>query len=42
MSLRGKKYSGDLYGRKFGSTDPAVKLGNLTSLTFEKSSDTES
>ena len=41
MSLRGKKYSGDLYGRKFGSTDPAVKLGNLTSLTFEKSSDTE-
>lgn len=38
---RGRKFSGDLYGRKFGSTDPMVKLGNLTALSFEKDSDTE-
>lgn len=38
---RGRKFSGDIYGRKFGSTDPMIKLGNLTALTFEKDSDTE-
>lgn len=32
MALHGKKYSGDLYGRKYGSNEPLQKLGNVTEL----------
>lgn len=32
MALHGKKYSGDLYGRKYGSNEPFQKLGNVTEL----------
>lgn len=32
-TLRGKKYSGDLYARKFGTEDAFVKLGNVTEFT---------
>lgn len=33
QSLRGRKYSGDLYARKYGSSDAFEKMGNLTELT---------
>lgn len=32
MALHGKKYSGDLLGRKYGSTDAFQPLGNVTEL----------
>lgn len=32
MALHGKKYSGDLLGRKYGSNEPFQKLGNVTEL----------
>lgn len=32
MALHGKKYSGDLYGRKYGTNEPFQKLGNVTEL----------
>lgn len=41
MSLRGKKYSGTLYGRKHGSSDAFTLLGNLTELTTSKSVETD-
>lgn len=33
QSLRGRKYSGDLYARKYGSKDGLFKLGNATEFT---------
>lgn len=41
MAQRGKKYSGDLLGRKWGSDDGFVDLGNVTELTTSKESDTD-
>lgn len=41
QALRGRKFSGDLYGRKYGSDETMQKLGNVTAFSFEKSSDTE-
>lgn len=35
-TLRGKKYSGTLYGRMYGSTDAFQKMGNLSELTTSK------
>ena len=32
MALHGKKYSGDLLGRKYGSNDAFQPLGNVTEL----------
>ena len=36
QELRGRRYSGDLYGRKFGSSDTFQKLGNVSALSFSK------
>ncbi|STZ07219.1 Uncharacterised protein [Moraxella caprae] len=33
QSLRGRKYSGDLYARKYGSSDVFEKMGNVTEFT---------
>ncbi|MFB2537800.1 hypothetical protein [Acinetobacter sp. c3-l95] len=41
MALHGKKYAGDLWGRKYGSTDAFQKLGNLTELKATTKSKTE-
>lgn len=41
MALHGKKYSGDLYGRKYGTSDGFEKLGNVTELTTSKDSDND-
>lgn len=38
---RGKKYSGDLYARKHGTTDGFFQIGNVTELTTTKESDTD-
>ncbi|MDO5769655.1 MAG: hypothetical protein Q4P13_09125, partial [Psychrobacter sp.] len=37
----GKKYSGDLLGRKWGTDDPFVDLGNVTELTTSKKADSD-
>ncbi len=39
--LRGKKYSGDLLVRKYGSNEGFRKLGNVTEITTKKKSDSE-
>ncbi len=39
--LRGKKYSGDLLVRKYGSDEGFEKLGNITELSTKKDSDSE-
>lgn len=39
MAQRGKKYSGDLYARKWGSNDGFLKIGNTTELTTTKESE---
>ncbi len=39
--LRGKKYSGDLIVRKYGSTEGFTKLGNVIELTTKKDSDSD-
>ncbi|MDO4897057.1 MAG: hypothetical protein Q3971_06815 [Moraxella sp.] len=41
QSLRGRKYSGDLYARKYGSTDAFEKMGNLTELTTKSETEKE-
>ncbi len=41
MALRGKKYAGTLYARKWGSEDGFRKIGNVTELTTSKDSDSE-
>ena len=41
MAQHGKKYSGDLIGRKWGSDDGFVDLGNVTELTTSKGADTD-
>lgn len=33
QSFRGRKYSGDLYARKYGSSDGFAKMGNVTEFT---------
>ena len=38
---RGKKYSGDLYARKWGTVDGFFQIGNVTELTTSKESDTD-
>lgn len=38
---RGKKYSGDLYARKHGTTDGFLMVGNVTELTTKKESDND-
>lgn len=40
MTLHGKKYSGTLYGRKYGSNEPLQKLGNLSELTTKREIET--
>ncbi len=37
--LRGKKYKGTLYGRKYGTDDPFYKLSNMTEITTSKEGD---
>ncbi|PID66785.1 MAG: hypothetical protein CR975_01210 [Gammaproteobacteria bacterium] len=39
--LRGRKYSGDLFARKYGTDDPFRKIGNLTELTTNRESETD-
>lgn len=41
MAQRGKKYSGDLYARKHGTTDGFLMVGNVTELTTTKDSDSD-
>lgn len=41
QSLRGRKYSGDLYARKYGSTDAFEKMGNVTELTTSQETETD-
>lgn len=41
MALHGKKYSGDLWGRKYGSNEPFQKLGNVTELKVSSKSKTD-
>lgn len=41
MTLRGKKYSGDIYARKFGSSDAFVKMGNVSELTTSQEMETD-
>lgn len=41
MALHGKKYSGDLWGRKYGSNEPFQKLGNVTELKTSSKSKTD-
>lgn len=41
MAQRGKKYSGDLYARKHGTTDGFLMVGNVTELTTAKESDSD-
>ena len=38
---RGRKYSGDLFARKYGSEDGFFELGNVTELTTKKDADTD-
>lgn len=38
---QGRKYSGTLYGRKFGSSDGFQKLGNVSSLTTSREVETD-
>lgn len=40
QTLRGRKYSGDLYARKYGSSDGFFKMGNVTE--FSTKTDTDS
>ncbi|MDN5619087.1 MAG: hypothetical protein L0G63_01205 [Psychrobacter sp.] len=39
MAQRGKKYSGDLYARKWGTNDGFLMVGNVTELTTSKESE---
>ncbi|MGP4950704.1 hypothetical protein ACTXGO_00825 [Psychrobacter sp. T6-1] len=41
MAQRGKKYSGDLFARKWGSMDGFVMIGNVTELSTSKESDSD-
>lgn len=41
MALHGKKYSGDLWGRKYGSNEPFQKLGNITELKISSKATTD-
>ncbi len=36
MAQHGKKYSGDLYGRPYGTTDGFTKMGNVSELSTKK------
>ncbi len=40
-ALHGKKYSGDLWGRLYGSNEPFQKLGNVTELKASSKSKTD-
>lgn len=39
--MRGKKYSGDLYAKKYGSDDGFVKMGNVSELTTKQEVETK-
>ncbi len=41
MAQRGKKYSGDLYARKWGTADGFIMVGNVTELSTSKESDSD-
>lgn len=41
MAQRGKKYSGNLYARKWNTLDGFFKIGNVTELSTKKESDTD-
>lgn len=41
MAQRGKKYSGNLYARKWNTPDGFFKIGNVTELSTKKESDTD-
>lgn len=41
MTQRGKKYSGDVYVRKYGTKDAFVKMGNVSELTTSQEVETD-
>lgn len=41
QTLKGRKYSGDLYGREYGSKDGFVKMGNVSELKTSTKSKTD-
>lgn len=41
MAQRGKKYSGDLFARKWGTADGFIMVGNVTELSTSKESDSD-
>lgn len=41
QALRGRKYSGDLYARKYGSSDGFVKMGNVIEFSTKTDTDKE-
>lgn len=41
MALHGKQYSGDLYGRRYGSNDSFQKLGNVVELKTSRKTKTD-
>lgn len=41
VQQRGKKYSGDLQARKWGTNDPFLEIGNLTELSTTKGNETD-
>lgn len=39
--LRGKKYSGDIYAREYGTDKPFFKMGNLSELSTKSEVETD-